>query len=96
MSANAASKPVAALVRLKDDSAGTEGSFCYRKDVLEHLSVNEAAFVVIEGVKLTGWIDFDCGSFRSGQLFEDSVVAGRPRQQGERVSREDLSPQNGG
>ena len=76
--------------------AGTEGSFCYRKDVLEHLSVNEAAFVVIEGVKLTGWIDFDCGSFRSGQLFEDTVVAGRPRQQGERVSREDLSPQNGG
>ena len=76
--------------------AGTEGSFCYRKDVLEHLSVNEAAFVVIEGVKLTGWIDFDCGSFRSGQLFEDSVVAGRPRQQGERVSREDLCPQNGG
>ena len=51
---------------------------------------------MIEGVKLTGWIDFDCGSFRSGQLFEDSVVAGRPRQQGERVSREDLSPQNGG
>ena len=76
--------------------AGTEGSFCYRKDVLEHLSVNEAAFVVIEGVKLTGWIDFDCGSFRSGQLFEGTVVAGRPRQQGERVSREDLSPQNGG
>jgi hypothetical protein len=49
--------------------AGTEGSFCYRKDALEHLSINKAAFVVIEGV--TGWIDFDCGAFRNGQLFED-------------------------
>jgi hypothetical protein len=51
---------------------------------------------VIEGVKLTGWIDFDCGSFRSGQLFEDTVLAGRLRQRGERVSREDLSSRNGG
>jgi hypothetical protein len=51
--------------------AGTEGSFCYRKQALEHLSVNRTAYVVIGGVKLTGWIDFDCGSFRSGQLFED-------------------------
>jgi hypothetical protein len=76
--------------------AGTEASYCYRKEALEHLSVNKAAFVVIEGVKLTGWIDFDCGSFRDGQLFEDTVVSGRRRQQGERVSREDLSPQNGG
>jgi hypothetical protein len=76
--------------------AGTEASYCYRKEALEHLSVNKAAFVVIEGVKLTGWIDFDCGSFRDRQLFEDTVVSGRRRQQGERVSREDLSPQNGG
>ena len=76
--------------------AGTEGSFCYRQEVLEHLSVNETNYVVIGGVKLTGWIDFDCGSFRSGQLFEDTVVAGRWRHHGERVSREDLSSQNGG
>jgi hypothetical protein len=75
--------------------AGTEGSFCYRKDALEHLSISNAAFVVIEGVKLTGWIDFDCGAFRNGQLFEDTVVGGRRRQHGERVSREDLPPQNG-
>ena len=75
---------------------GTEGSFCYRKEALEHLSVNRIAYVVIGGVKLTGWIDFDCGSFRSGQLFEDTVLAGRWRQHGERVSREDLSSQNGG
>jgi hypothetical protein len=76
--------------------AGTEGSFCYRKEVLEHLSVHSTAYVVIGGVKLTGWIDFDCGSFRSGQLFEDTVLAGRRRQHGEQVSREDLSSHNGG
>jgi hypothetical protein len=29
-------------------------------------------------------------------LFEDTVVAGRRRQHGERVSREDLSSRNGG
>jgi hypothetical protein len=76
--------------------AGTEGGFCYRKEALEHLSVDRTAYVVIGGVKLTGWIDFDCGSFRSGQLFEDAVVAGHRRQHGERVSREDLPSQNGG
>lgn len=76
--------------------AGTEGSFCHRKDALEHLSVSRAAFVVIEGVKVTGWIDFDCGSFRSGLLFEDTMVAGRWRQRGEMLSRVDLFPPNGG
>jgi hypothetical protein len=76
--------------------ARNRGSFCYRKATLDHLSVNRTAYVAIGGEKLTGWIDFDCGSFRSGQLFEDTVVAGRRRQHGERVSREDLSSQNGG
>jgi hypothetical protein len=73
--------------------AGTAGGFCYRKEALEHLSVDRTAYVVIGGVKLTGWIDFDCGAFRSGQLFEDTAVAGRRRQHGERVWREDLSSQ---
>ena len=76
--------------------AGTEGSFCYRKEALEHLSVNRTAYVVIGGMKLTGWIDFNCGLFRNGQLFEDTVVGGRQRQHGEQVSGDDLSPQNGG
>jgi hypothetical protein len=76
--------------------AGTEGGFCYRKAALEHLSVDRTAYVVVAGVKLTGWIDFDCGSFRSGQLFEDTMVAGRRRQRGELVSHEDLSARNGG
>jgi hypothetical protein len=76
--------------------AGTEGGFCYRQAALEHLSVDRTAYVVIGGVKLTGWIDFDCGSFRSGQLFEDTMMAGRRRQRGELVSREDLASQPGG
>ena len=76
--------------------AGTEGGFCYRQAALEHLSVDRTAYVVIGGMKLTGWIDFDCGSFRSGQLFEDTMMAGRRRQRGELVSREDLASQPGG
>ena len=36
-------------------------------------------------MKLTGWIDFDCGSFRDGQLFEDTVVGGHSRANGCRV-----------
>jgi hypothetical protein len=75
---------------------GTEGSFCDHKEALEHLSVSRTVYVVIEGVKLSGWIDFECGSFRSGLLFEDTIVGGRWRQHDERVSREDLSPPEGG
>jgi hypothetical protein len=72
--------------------AGTEASFCYRSDALERLQVTEAAYVTVEGVKLTGAIDFDCGPFRSGVLFEDTMIGGQRRQRGELVSREDLLP----
>lgn len=72
--------------------AGTEASFCYRTKAVERLEVNRDAYVMIEGVKLTGVIDFDCGTFRRGPLFEDTMIGGQRRQRGELVSSEDLSP----
>jgi hypothetical protein len=70
---------------------GTEASFCYPSEALESLKVGETAYVIVEGVKLTGAIDFDCGPFRRGPLFEDTVIGGQRRQRGELVSQEDLS-----
>jgi len=78
---------------------GTEGAFCYRKDAPERLTVGRTACVVVEGVKLTGFIEFDCsadGAYKSGMLFEDTMVSGKWRQRGDLVSREDLFPQKGG
>jgi len=76
---------------------GTRAKFCYRSETLEHLAVEQTAYVTVEGLKVTGSIDFDCdpsrsGSLYSGSLFEDTVVGGKQRQRGEVVSRDDLSP----
>jgi hypothetical protein len=71
--------------------AATEGSFCYRSLALERLEVGQAAYVTVAGVKLTGAIDFDCGPFHSGTLFEDTLINGQRRQRGELVSRDDLT-----
>lgn len=78
---------------------GTEGAFCYRKDALDRLTVSRTAYVTIENVKLTGFIEFDCAAdsaFRTGMLFEDTMVAGKWRQRGETISRNDLFPKQGG
>ena len=72
--------------------AGTEGSFCDRGEALERLQISRSAYVTIAGVKLTGFIDFDCGAFRNGMLYEDTMVGGRWRQRGALVSSEDLTP----
>jgi hypothetical protein len=55
--------------------------------------VHQTAYVTVEGVKLTGAIDFDCGPFQRGVLFEDAMIGGKRRPRGEIVSRADLSPQ---
>jgi hypothetical protein len=70
---------------------GTEGGFCYKTEQLDRLTVGEARYVVIGGVKLTR-VEFDCGAFRSGTLFEDSVLRGKTLRRGEPVSRDDLFP----
>jgi hypothetical protein len=76
--------------------AGTEGTFCYRSDAVERLTVSRTAFIVVEGVKLTASIDFDCGVFKGGTLFEDTLIGGKWRQRGDLLSREDLLPAKGG
>lgn len=73
--------------------AGTEAGFCFQSEALQHLAVAQTAHVMVEGVKLTGAIDFDCGLFQRGTLFEDVMIGGKWRQRGEIVSRADLSPQ---
>jgi hypothetical protein len=78
---------------------GAEGAFCYRSEALQRLTVARTAYVVVAGVKLTGFIEFDCsadGAYTSGMLFEDTMVGGKWRQRGEPVSRDDLFPQKGG
>jgi hypothetical protein len=72
---------------------GTEASFCYQSEALQRLAVDQTAYVTVEGVKLTGAIDFDCGRLQRGVLFEDAMVGGKRRQGGEIVSQADLSPQ---
>jgi hypothetical protein len=72
--------------------AGTEAGFCYQSEALRRLAVDQTAYVTVEGVKLTGAIEFDCGLFERGALFEDAMVGGTQRQRGEFVSRADLSP----
>jgi hypothetical protein len=37
-------------------------------------------------------VEFDCGAFRSGQLFEDTTIGGRWRERGDPVTRADLFP----
>jgi hypothetical protein len=76
--------------------AGTDGTFCYRSEALERLEVSRTAYVTVAGVKLTGAIDFNCGPFQSGTLFEDTMVGGKWRQHGDLVSRAELFAEQGG
>jgi len=76
---------------------GTYVKFCFHAEKLESLTVDRAAYVTVAELKLTGEIEFDCDQsqsspFRSGTLFDDSIVGGKQRQRGEVVSQEDLSP----
>jgi hypothetical protein len=72
--------------------SGTEAGFCFQSEALRRLAVDQTAYVTVGGVKLTGAIEFDCGLFERGALFEDAMVGGTQRQRGEFVSRADLSP----
>lgn len=71
---------------------GTEASFCAEAMALRQLNVDRSRYVAIAGIKLTGDIKFDCGKFRNGQLFEDTIVAGNQRRAGDLVTQADLSP----
>jgi hypothetical protein len=57
---------------------GTAVQLCYRAQQLDRLFVPERRYVVVGGVRLTGNVNFDCGRFQFGSLFEETVVRGRP------------------
>ncbi len=71
---------------------GTEAFFCSEAMTLRQLNVDRSRYVAVAGVKLTGDIEFDCGTFRNGQLFEDAMVGGNQRRAGDLVTRADLFP----
>jgi len=52
--------------------------------------VPEDSYVAIAGVKLTGRMNFDCGKFEYGALFEDTVLHGRLLPRGASISDNDL------
>ena len=62
---------------------GTEAALCYRAEALDRLGVPPARYVAIAEVKRTRLVEFDCGTFRDGQLFEDAMMGGNtaPRRQ---------------
>jgi hypothetical protein len=71
-----------------DVPPGTVASLCERD--IRWLEVPEDRYVTIAGIKLTGRLNFDCGKFQSGILFEDSVVHDRRLLRGAAISAEDL------
>jgi len=71
--------PSGTIVRLCDDSWE-----------LDWADVPEDKSVAIAGVKLTGRMNFDCGKFQSGILFEDASLLGRRLPRGAVISSEDV------
>ena len=50
----------------------------------------EDSYVMIAGVKLTGRMNFDCGRFEYGALFEDTVLHGQRLPRGAEISYDDV------
>ena len=71
---------------------GTAVRLCHRAWELEWLLVPEDRYVTIAGVKLTGRMNFDCGKFEYGALFEDALLNDRRLPRGAGVSHQDLFP----
>jgi hypothetical protein len=69
---------------------GTVDGLCDQSWDLDWLSVPEDSYVTIEGVKLTGRVNFDCGRFEYGTLFEVSALGGRQLPRGAQISSDDL------
>jgi hypothetical protein len=65
-------------------------SLCSERWAVDQVAVPDNAYVEIAGVKLTGYLNFDCGVFHYGSLFEDSQVNGEIWARGRSVFREDL------
>jgi hypothetical protein len=70
--------------------SNTEVWLCEKDRAVDQLIVPYDTFVEIGGVKLTGTLNFNCGVFRLGSLFEDSRINGETWMKGRTVFRENL------
>lgn len=68
----------------------TAVQLCDRAQQLDRLFVPERSYVAVGGVKLTGNVNFDCGRFQFGSLFEETVVRGRPLPRGAAILHDDV------
>jgi hypothetical protein len=68
----------------------SEAWLCRTDWAVDQVVVPDDAFVEIGGAKLTGTLDFNCGVFRMGSLFEDRLIAGETWTKGRTVFRENL------
>jgi hypothetical protein len=73
---------------------GSDIHLCDRSWQIDWAIVPPGSYVVVLGIKLTGRLNFDCGKFEYGSLYEDSVVGGQRMARGAGVSHEDLYPQS--
>ncbi len=69
---------------------GTTIALCDRSPDIDYLEVPEDSAVTVAGVKLTGRMNFDCGKFQYGSLFEDTLLGGRALPRHASISREDI------
>ena len=73
-----------------DVPPGTTVALCDGSEEIEYLEVPEDRYVAVAGVKLTGRMNFDCGRFRYGSLFENTDLRGRSLPRHALVSRADI------
>jgi hypothetical protein len=71
--------------------AGSVVQLCDDAWEIGRLEVPPDRYVTIAGVKLTGGINFDCGKFQYGTLFEDSVLHDRRLPRGAAISADDVA-----
>ncbi len=65
---------------------------CRDRPAVDQVVAPDGAFVEIAGVKLTGVVNFDCGRFAYGDLFEDTRIGGEAWAAGRTVFRKDIEP----
>ena len=70
--------------------AGAQVSLCRERWTVDQIMVPQGAYVEIAGVKLAGVLNFDCGLFHYGSLFEESRIHGEMWSSGRSVFRADL------
>jgi hypothetical protein len=73
-----------------DVPPGTVVDLCDQSWDVEWLSVPENSYVTIVGIKLTGRINFNCGKFEYGTLFEPTMLGGEQLPAGTAISYDEL------